>query len=78
MPPGTWLVANVPWTDAEHVIFAEGASPDNARRLAIAPGAACLVVERRTFVDGTPITWARLVHPGDKRRLVARFRSGND
>ena len=78
MPPGTWLVANVPWTDAEHAIFAEGASPDSARRLDIAPGTACLVVERRTWNDGTPITWARFVQPGDKRRLVARFRSGND
>ncbi len=77
-PPGTWLVANVPWTDAEHVIFAEGAAPEIARLLDIALQTACLGVERRTWADGTPITWARLVHPGDKRRLVARFRPAND
>jgi GntR family transcriptional regulator, histidine utilization repressor len=77
-PPGSWLVANVPWTDAEHVITAEGASPEAARRLDIATGTACLVVERRTWTEGTPITWARFVHPGDKRRLVGRFRSAND
>jgi GntR family transcriptional regulator, histidine utilization repressor len=77
-PPGTWLVANVPWTDAEHIITAEGASPEMARRLDIATGTACLVVERRTWTEGEPITWARLVHPGDKRRLVGRFRSGSD
>lgn len=77
-PPGTWLIANVPWTDAEHTITAEGASPDMATLLDIATGTACLVVERRTWVEGTPITWARLVHPGDKRRLVGRFRSGAD
>ena len=76
--PGSWLVANVPWTDAEHVIFAEGTSPEMARLLDVAPGSACLVVERRTWTDGLPITWARLVHPGDKRRLVARVRSGGD
>lgn len=73
-PPGTWLVANVPWTEAEHIISAEGAAPESARLLDIAPGTACLVVERRTFADQTPITRARLVHPGEKRRLVARFR----
>lgn len=77
-PPGAWLVANVPWTDAEHVITAEGASPQMAKLLDIAAGTACLAVERRTWADATPITWAHFVHPGDKRRLVARFRSGND
>lgn len=72
--PGSWLVANVPWTDAEHVISAEGASPEAARLLEVAPESACLVVERRTWADGVPITWARLTHPGDRRRLIARFR----
>lgn len=78
VPPGTWLVAHVPWTDAEHVISAEGASPEAARLLDIAPATACLVVERRTWNDGLPVTHARLVHPGDKRRLVGRFHSGVD
>ena len=77
-PPGTWLVGNVPWSDAEHVISAEGATRDVARLLSIPTGTACLVVERRTWRDGEPITWARLVHPGDKRRLVGRFRSTNE
>lgn len=72
--PGTWLVANVPWTEAEHIISAEGAAPEIARLLDLEPGTACLVVERRTFADHIPITRARLVHPGEKRRLVARFR----
>ena len=74
LPPGSWLVANVPWSEAEHVISAEGASPEAARLLDIEPGTACLVVERRTWSDDVPVTWARLVHPGEKRRLVARFR----
>jgi GntR family histidine utilization transcriptional repressor len=73
IPPGSWLVANVPWTEAEHAISAEGASPEMARLLGLKSGAACLVVERRTWQEATPITWARLVHPGKKRRLVARF-----
>lgn len=76
--PGAWLIANVPWSDAEHVILAEGASPEMAKLLDIRPGTACLVVERRTWTDGVPITWARFFHPGDRRRLVGRFRSGTD
>ncbi|MDR3495558.1 MAG: UTRA domain-containing protein [Ancalomicrobiaceae bacterium] len=72
-PPGSWLVAHVPWTEAEHVISAESAPPEMARLLAVAPDTACLVVERRTWNEGTPITWARLIHPGEKRRLAARF-----
>ncbi len=77
-PPGTWLVGNVPWSNAEHVITAEEATRDIARLLSIRTGTACLVVERRTWSDGQPITWARFVHPGDKRRLVGRFRSGSE
>jgi len=76
--PGSWLVGHVPWSDAEHVITAEAATRDIARLLSIRSGTACLVVERRTWNNGAPITWARLVHPGDKRRLVGRFRSGTD
>ncbi|WP_333822223.1 UTRA domain-containing protein [Pinisolibacter sp.] len=73
--PGAWLVRTVPWSEAEHVVSAEEASRETARLLSIRTGTACLVVERRTWNDGEPITWARLVHPGDKRRLVGRFRS---
>ncbi len=32
-PPGTWLLNEVPWTDAEHIIRADMASPLLARRL---------------------------------------------
>lgn len=78
VPPGSWLVANVPWSEAEHVISAEGAAPETARLLDLEPGTACLVVERRTWSDDVPITWARLVHPGEKRRLVARFSPGRN
>ncbi len=74
-PPSAWLLAHVPWSDAEHVISAEGAGRETAALLTVKTGTACLVVERRTWRDGVPITWARFVHPGDKRRLVGRFRS---
>jgi GntR family histidine utilization transcriptional repressor len=77
LPPGSWLIRSVAWSEAEHVILAEGASPEMARLLGVEAGSACLVVERRTWRESLPVTWARLVHPGDKRRLVGRFRSNN-
>lgn len=73
-PPGSWLLARIPWTEAEHRIRSVGASPVTARHLKIAPGAACLVVERRTWQGGAPVTAVELVYPGDRHHLVGRFR----
>jgi GntR family histidine utilization transcriptional repressor len=72
-PPGTWLVRQVPWTAAEHRIAAVGADEEVARRLDLPLGAACLVVERRTWSAERPITQVRLTYPGAAHALVARF-----
>ncbi len=74
VPPGRWLLDQVAWTEAEHAILAEAAPRDIAQRLDIRPGAACLVVERRTWNGRVPVTFARLWHPGDRHRLIGRFR----
>lgn len=71
--PSTWLVDHVPWTEAEHRISACNADKSIASELAIEPGTACLVIERRTWRNGEPITAVRLVHPGPLYDLVARF-----
>jgi GntR family transcriptional regulator, histidine utilization repressor len=72
-PPNTWLVGHVPWTEAEHRITAENADKAAASELQIDVGAACLVIERRTWRNGEPITAVRLTHPGHLYDLVARF-----
>ncbi len=72
--PGTWLLAHVPWTNAEHRISALEAPPEVARALEVRPRAACLVVDRRTWNGRTPVTLARLWHPGLKHCLVGSFR----
>ncbi|WP_022721237.1 histidine utilization repressor [Rhodopseudomonas sp. B29] len=72
-PPNTWLVGQVPWTEAEHRIAAEAADEATAAELRIEPGAACLTIERRTWRGGEPITAVRLIHPGHMYDLVARF-----
>jgi GntR family histidine utilization transcriptional repressor len=71
--PGLWLLGHVPWTDAEHKISAREAPPDIAGHLGTKPGAACLVVDRRTWNDGTPVTYARLWHYGARHSLVGHF-----
>jgi GntR family transcriptional regulator, histidine utilization repressor len=71
--PGLWLLAHVPWTDAEHKISAREAPADIAVHLDKTPGSACLVVERRTWNNGTPVTYARLWHCGSNHSLVGHF-----
>jgi GntR family histidine utilization transcriptional repressor len=71
--PSPWLLAHVPWTQAEHTISASEAGAAEAAALDVAAGSACLVVERRTWNGDTPVTLARLWHPGAQHRLVGRF-----
>jgi len=71
--PGPWLLAHVPWSNAEHKISAREAPPDVAAHLQLEPHTACLVVDRRTWRDSTPVTHARLWHPGEQHSLVGHF-----
>lgn len=73
VPSGSWLLQRIPWTDAEHQIRAVSADRALALQLAVAPGAACLVVERRTWHGGVPVTHVRLTYPGERHQLVGRF-----
>jgi GntR family transcriptional regulator, histidine utilization repressor len=72
-PPGTWLLRRVPWTDAEHIVRATNADSALARWLHIQKGAACLVLERRTWQAGAFVTEARITYPGERHHLVGRF-----
>jgi len=75
-PPGAWLLQQAPWTQAEHTISARNASAATADRLDIDAGDACLVLERRTFLDQQVVTFARLTHPGSRHALTERFTPG--
>lgn len=74
--PGAWLLEHVAWTEAENRISAISADAAVAAALALDPGAACLVVRRRTWRAGERITNVRLVFPGEAYELVARFGPG--
>ncbi len=71
--PGPWLLKQVPWSDARHVIRALAADARTALLLQIAEGAPCLVVERETSLGGNSITCVRLTYPGGKYELTASF-----
>lgn len=71
--PGPWLLNRVPWSAAEHTIRAVAVEADVAALLAVPPGAACLMVERRTSINGAYVTHVRLIYPGDRHALFANF-----
>ncbi|HML29239.1 MAG TPA: histidine utilization repressor [Hyphomicrobium sp.] len=71
--PGRWLIQKVPWNSAEHKIHAQSASAAIAAELRIREGAACLVVERRTWLANQAVTSVRFIYPGKVHSLVARF-----
>ena len=75
--PGPWLLGRIPWSEAEHLISAAAADERIAVSLDLARGAACLVVRRRTWSAGQPVTDVRLTYPGQTHSLVARFTPQN-
>jgi GntR family histidine utilization transcriptional repressor len=72
-PPGAWLLEHVAWTEAESRISAVNADASDAQLLALDDGAACLVVDRRTWREGQHVTRVRQIFPGEAYDLVARF-----
>lgn len=75
-PSGAWLLQQVPWSAAEHVIRATGAGAEIAQALHLRPGTPCLEIARRTEFEGRPVTFARLTYPGERHQLVAGFAPG--
>lgn len=78
VPPGTWLLDHVPWTEAEHRIRAISAGTDYAKVLGLPKEAPCLSVDRRTWRDEASITHVRQTFPGHLYDLIARFAPSRD
>lgn len=71
--PGSWLLQHVPWTRAEHRIRAVNADTHDAALLEVDAGAACLVIDRRTWRGARPVTAVTQVFLGTNFDLIARF-----
>jgi len=73
LTPSACLSTISPLQDAEHVVRAEMPSGGVQRALAMAAGEPCLVITRRTWSDGRPVSYGRLYHPGARFELSGRF-----
>ncbi len=77
VPPGTWLLQHVAWTDAEHTISASAADTALAQLLQLETGKPCLVLERKTWRAGEIITCVCLIYPADRYKFHGHFTPGN-
>ena len=75
LPPSEYLVRHVPFDQIEHLVDAVLPSTDEATRLAMDESEPCLLLTRRTWMDGTPITVVRCLHPASRYRLGSRLRT---
>ena len=71
--PGSWLLKEIPWTEAETRIAAVGADATSAEMLGIDAGTPCLALDRQTWRGEEGITAVHQLFPGTTYDLVARF-----
>ena len=73
--PSEYLVRNVPYDQAEHVVDAVLPTAEQARLLEMDAAQPCLLLTRRTWNRGVPVTWVRCLHPASRYQLGSRFRA---
>lgn len=73
--PSEYLVRHVPYDEIEHVVDAILPTPQQAEVLRMAASEPCLMLTRRTWSHGTPVTLVRCLHPAQRYRLGSRFRT---
>ncbi|MFC4349162.1 histidine utilization repressor [Kordiimonas lipolytica] len=71
--PTDYLLAVAPLLRAEHVVRAVAPTNKEQRLLEIEAGIPCLEISRRTWTGERVASYARLLYPGDRYELTARF-----
>lgn len=75
---GKWLLREVPWSQAEHLIRAVTPAHEIVQQFGRdATTGPCLEITRRTALEGRPVTFVRLTYPADMHQLVASFAPQN-
>ena len=74
-PPSEYLVRHVPFDQIEHLVDAVLPTAEQAERLAMPAAEPCLLLTRRTWTRGVPVTVVRCLHPASRYRLGSRFRT---
>lgn len=71
--PSAYLTGIAPLQDAEHVVRAEMPAQWVREALDMPAQEPCLVIHRRTWSDGRPVTWGRFLHPGARFELTGHY-----
>lgn len=71
--PSAYLTAISPLQEAEQIVRAAQPNAAVQQRLKMADGEPGLVVIRRTWSHGRPVTFARLHHPGSRYELAGHY-----
>ena len=71
--PSAYLSAIAPLQEAEHVVTAELPDAEVRDCLDMREDEPCLVVTRRTWAFGKPVTYAHLYHPGSRFELSGQY-----
>ena len=71
--PSAYLTEVAPLQEAEQSVRAGIPNAAVCKHLQMKPGQPCLVVMRRTWSKGRPVTFARLHHPGDRYELTGHY-----
>jgi GntR family histidine utilization transcriptional repressor len=73
MTPSAYLSDISPLQEADHVVRAAMPDPTVQEYLKMAVREPCLVVIRRTWANGQPVTYGRLHHPGNRYELTGHY-----
>lgn len=71
--PSAYLSSVSPLQEAEHVVRAVMPDAETKTSLDMAEDEPCLVVTRRTWAHGKPVSFARLYHPGSRFELSGHY-----
>ena len=75
--PSAYLTSVAPLQEADHVVQAALPNAAVQQHLQMAAGEPALVVIRRTWSKGRPVTFTRLHHPGRRYELTGRLEKQN-
>lgn len=73
--PSEYLLRHAPLDQVEHVVDAVLPTPEQAALLEMPASEPCLLLTRRTWSRGVPVTVVRCLHPASRYRLGSRFRT---
>jgi len=71
--PSAYLSGISPLQEAEQRVRAMMPDPHIRKQLQMGSDAPCLLVIRRTWAHGQPVSFARLYHPGDRFELTGHY-----